>query len=146
MYMKVLQTLLLLSLSLFIFSCNNGEIKNDFNFNAIALKQTKWTGTFEEFYLTSSGEPVYTNANAGIFFDSEKKGRYSLKWDTMTQVTESTFEYHINDKILIIENGGTLKGHWLLIYSDKNKMVLEKGTGGDGAYKGIMTLKINIDF
>ena len=146
MYMKVLQILLLLSLSLFTFSCNKDEDKNDFNFNATVLNQTKWTGTFEESYLTSSGEPVYTNANAGIFFDSEKKGRYSLQWDTMTQVTESTFEYHINDKILIIENGGALNGHWLLVYSDKSKMVLEKGTGGDGAYKGIMTLEKYIDF
>lgn len=59
----------------------------------------------------------------------------------MDQPTESTFEYRIEEKVLIVENGGVLNGHWLLIQSDKDTMGLEKGTNGEGAYKGILTLK-----
>ena len=36
----------------------------------------------------------------------------------MDQPTESTFEYRIEEKVLIIENGEVLNGHWLLIQLD----------------------------
>ena len=36
----------------------------------------------------------------------------------MDQPTESTFEYRIEEKVLIFENGEVLNGHWLLIQLD----------------------------
>ena len=139
--MRIIQILLLFSLSLFLSGCDSDEHKNGLNFSTASLKQTKWKGSFDESYIASFGEPVSTTADAGIFFESETKGRYSLKWDTTDQPTESTFEYRIDEKVLIIENGGVLNGHWLLVRSDKDTLGLEKGTSGEGAYKGILTLK-----
>ena len=139
--MRLVQILLLFSLNLFLSGCDSDDHKNSLNFSAASLKQTQWKGTFDESYIASFGEPVSTTANAGIFFESETRGRYSLKWETMDQPTESTFEYRIEEKVLIVENGGVLNGYWLLTQSDKDTMVLEKGTNGEGAYKGILTLK-----
>lgn len=85
-------------------------------------------------------ESVSSSIKTGIFFISENEGRYSLKWETIDQSTEGTFEYTINEKVLTIKNGTKLNGHWLLIQFDKNKMVLEKGASGESAYKGILTL------
>lgn len=139
--MKIIQTLFLFSIILLLFSCNDDENKESFIFSTTTLRQTQWSGTLNESYIASMDEHVSSTINVGIFFISENKGRYSLKWENIVQPTEDTFEYIVNDKILTIENGTKLNGDWLLIQFDKDKMILEKGTGGENAYKGVLTLK-----
>ena len=138
--MKVVQTLLFFSLSLLLFSCDDEENREDFAFNAITLQQTQWIGTLDESYIASLDEPVSSTIETGIFFISKGEGKYSLKWENIDQPIEDIFEYTIDGKILTIKNGTKLNGNWLLLQFDKHKMVLEKGTGGDKAYKGVLTL------
>lgn len=132
--MKIIQAILIFSLSLILFSCDN-EGKGNLDFSTVSLKQTQWSGTFEETdkYGTST-------ANVGLVFYTENEGRYSVVWETQLK-NEASFKYSIDEKILTITNTGVgLDGRWLLLKSDKDKMVLEKGTGGEGAYKVILTL------
>ncbi|WP_321481057.1 hypothetical protein [uncultured Bacteroides sp.] len=108
--------------------------------NTRSLEQSQWSGTLNETDAWGNGE--YT-AEIGMIFYSESKGRCSVKRGDESPF-EYDFEYSVDAKILIIhEKKGDLDGHWLLIQSDKDKIVLEKGTGGDGAYKGVLTLKRN---
>lgn len=108
--------------------------------NEISLSQTQWTGTLEETDVWGDGK--YT-ANIGMIFYSENTGRCSVKKGD-TSPFQYNFEYVLEDRILTIkEKKGDLDGHWLFIQSDKNKIILEKGTGGDGAYKGTLTLTRN---
>lgn len=87
------------------------------------------------------GAHVSATANMGFFFESEDHGRYSMKWENLDKVNESPFEYTIDDKLFIISNGDYLNGTWLITQFDKDNLVLEKGTNGEGAYKCILTLK-----
>lgn len=130
--------IILLFSTICILSCDVDNDKPDFN--TTSLKQTQWSGTLNESYIASMDNPVLSTIEVGIFFIDDKKGRYSLKWETIVQPTEDIFEYCINDKILTVENGTKLNGNWLLIQFDGNTMVLEKGTSGNGAYKGVLTL------
>lgn len=133
--MKVIQTILLFSLSLLIFSCDEENLVN-----VTSLQQTKWAGALNESYIGSMDEPISSIIGIGIFFISDNEGRYSLKWENIDQATEDTFEYTIDGKVLTIKNGTKLNGNWLFIQSDKDKMILEKGTSGENAYKGTLTL------
>lgn len=133
--MKVIQIILLFSLSLLIFSCDEENLVN-----VTSLQQTKWAGTLNESYIGSMDESISSIIGIGIFFISENEGRYSLKWENIDQATEDTFEYTIDGKVLTIKNGTKLNGNWLFIQSDKDQMILEKGTSGENAYKGTLTL------
>lgn len=138
--MKIIQTILIFSLSLILFSCGDDdkdELNKDEIKNAISLKQTRWAGIFKDTEKYRSG------ASVGLFFYTEKDGRYSLLlgWGTTAVKNEGDFNCSIDEKILTITNTGIeLDGRWLLIQSDKDEMVLEKGTGVNGAYKGTLTL------
>lgn len=121
-------------------SCSN-EGDDNLEFSASFLKQTQWVGTFNESYIGSMGSHISATANTGLFFESKDHGRYSIKWESLTQVTESSFEYAIDDKLFIISNGNYLNGSWLITQFDSDKLVLEKGTNGEGAYKSILTLE-----
>lgn len=141
--MKIIQMLLLFSMGFPLFiSCNDDKKEDHIIFSTTALRQTQWVGTLNESYIASMDVPVSSIIKVGIFFTSESEARYSLKWETMDQPLEATLKYTISDKILTIESNGTeLTGKWLLIQFDKDKMILKKGTGGDNAYKGILTLR-----
>jgi hypothetical protein len=133
--MKVIQKILLFSLCLLIFSCDEENLVN-----VTSLQQTKWAGTLNESYIGSMDEPISSIIGIGLFFISDNEGRYSLKWENIDQATEDTFEYTIDGKVLTIKNGTKLNGNWLFIQSDKDQMILEKGTSGENAYKGTLTL------
>lgn len=78
--MKAFKTMLILSLSLILFSCNKDD-KNDkgnFNFNTTSLKQTQWNGTLKETDGRGNGEHV---AYIGMVFYSETEGKCSVKRD-----------------------------------------------------------------
>lgn len=130
---------------IFIFSlisfygCSNDD--DNLEFSASLLKQTQWVGTLNESYIGAMGTHISATANTGFFFESEDHGRYSIKWENLSQVTESPFEYSIDDKLLIISDGNYLNGSWLITKFDTDKLVLEKGTNGEGAYKCILTLE-----
>lgn len=132
-------------IALYFYIISFGGCSNDgddnLEFNVSFLKQTQWVGTFSESYIGSMGAHVSATANTGLFFESEEYGRYSIKWESMTQVTESPFEYAIDDEIFIISNGNYLSGSWLITQFDLDKLVLEKGTNGEGAYKCILILE-----
>lgn len=135
--MKTFRILLLLSLSLFTFSCDKNNEENNFIFNAEYLKQSQWSGTFTK---TNSGKTE--TANFGVVFYTEADGKYSIKWEYASEAEEGTFDYSINGKMLIVTNG-YIKGNWLLIQLEKDKMVLEQGTGGENAYKATLNLTRN---
>lgn len=79
-------------------------------------------------------ESVTRTFEAGIIFVSDDSGDCSL--DTAVE----PFKYTINEKVLTIQSNSLFKGNWLLVNQSKDRMVLEKGTGGEGAYKAILTL------
>lgn len=91
-------------------------------------------GTLDRSYI-SYGEKVSTTHDVGLIFYSESDGKSNVDTD------ESNFQYSIDERMLIITNGDSfLNGHWLLIGAEKDKLVLENGTGGENAYKGLLTL------
>jgi hypothetical protein len=133
--MKVPQLILAFSLSLILFSCHNDD-NDKFDFSASSLKQTQWKGTFlRELNGRKSTE------SAGIIFYSDNKGLYSV------QGAEYNFEYSIDGKMLKIKDTGDVigdfDGYWLLIESDKNKMVLTNGTGDENDGKATLNLTRN---
>lgn len=131
--MKIIQTILIFSFSLFLFSCNK-ENNNHFGFDTKSLKQTQWTGTLSESFKFDE-QQISRTYNVGIVFYTESNGKCNV------ETNESGFNYSINEKLLTITNGESeMNGRWLLIQLDENKMTLEKGTGGENAYKGILTL------
>ena len=127
--------LLVFAICIFIVSCNESESENGkISFSAESLKQTQWKGILEESFI-ADGQKVSQSYNVGILFYSEKNGRSSV--DTY----ESSFDYSIDNKILTITNGDSdMNGKWLLLQFDDSKMTLEKGTGGQEAYKGVLIL------
>lgn len=133
--MKIIQVIILFSLSLILFSCDN-ENTEALNFSIESLKQTRWAGTFEDSFMEGS-ETVTRTFEAGIIFVSEDSGDCSL--DDAVE----PFKYTVNEKVLTIQSNSLFKGSWLLVNQSKDKMVLEKGTGGEGAYKAILTLTRN---
>lgn len=112
---------------------NDGE---NIEFSIPNLEQTQWTGN-----LMVSDNGKTDNAGIGIVFYSLSDGKYSIKWGYDTETEESIFNYSVNDKFLIIDGWVDIQGNWLLIKSDKNTMVFEKGTGANDAYKATLTLK-----
>jgi len=132
--MKVTQAILAFGLSLILFSCHNDD-DGKLDFSSSSLKQTQWKGSFIRENGGDGGKSVET---MGIVFYSESKGVYSiegLKYD---------FGYSIDGKVLIITGtGGDLEGYWLLIQSDKNKMVLTNGTGEENTGKATLNLTRN---
>lgn len=72
--------------------------------------------------------------DAGIIFISEDNGNCSL------DANVEPFKYTAKEKILSIQSNSLFNGNWLLVNQSKDRMVLEKGTGGEGAYKAILTL------
>lgn len=137
--MNIIKVFLYFTLCLFVLSCQD-DVK-ELNLNGAYLKQTQWVGTFNESYIGSMGAHISATASTGFFFESENHGRYSMKWENLSQANESPFEYTIDDKLFIISNGDYLNGTWLITKFDSNKLVLEKGTNGEGAYKCILTLE-----
>lgn len=116
-------------------SCSNDD--NNFEFSTSLLKQTQWNGTLQETDDWGNGEYV---AYVGLVFLSENMGKCSVKRGD-TSPFEYNFEYSINGNMLYISEGkGDLNGYWLLIHFDENSIIVEKGTGGEGAYKGVLTL------
>lgn len=132
---KTMMGIIILFFSLISFGgCSNDD--DDFEFGTSTLKQTQWIGN-----LTESDNGKTNNANIGIVFYSVSDGKYSIKWDYNTETEESIFNYSIDGNFLIIEGWIDIQGSWLLIQSDKDTMILEKGTGATDAYKATLTLK-----
>lgn len=131
--MKIIQVILICSLSLILFSCDNDDNTEKLSFNVESLKQTRWAGTFEDFFMEGS-KPASRSFEAGVIFVSEDSGDCSL--DTAVE----PFKYTVNGKVLSIQSNSLFKGNWLLVNQSQDRMVLEKGTGGEGAYKAILTL------
>ena len=138
MIMKAIQAVLIVLLSLHLFSCSDD--KDDSRFSETSLKQTQWTGTLYKSY-TSYGESYNYTYKVGVIFYTETEGKTTLTPETSPEkYYESDFKYSIKEKMLNITNGGDLEGYWLLIESDQGKMILEQGTGGENANKKILTL------
>lgn len=137
--MKAFKTMLILSLSLILFSCdkdNKGD-KKSFDFSTTTLKQTRWNGTLKETDDWGKGEYL---AYVGMVFYSETEGRCSVK-RSESSFFEHNFEYSIDGKMITInEKKAKIDGNWFVNQFSKNKMILEKGTSGNGAYKGTLTL------
>ncbi|MCD7923558.1 MAG: hypothetical protein LUI85_02225 [Bacteroides sp.] len=131
--MKIIQAILICSLALILFSCDNDDNTEKLSFNVESLKQTRWAGTFEDFFMEGS-KPTSRSFEAGIIFVSKDSGDCSL--DTAVE----PFKYTVNGKVLSIQSNSLFKGNWLLVNQSQDRMVLEKGTGGEGAYKAILTL------
>ncbi len=137
--MKVIQAILIVSLSLLFFNCGDDD-KNSLNFSAVALKQTQWTGTLYQSYI-SHGESYNNIYNIGVIFYSETEGKTTVTPQTTPENSyDSNFKFSINEKLLSITNGGDIEGQWLLIESNHNKIILEQGTGGKNASKKVLTL------
>lgn len=133
MFMKVIQAVLIVLLSLHLFSCSDD--KDDFKFSETSLKQTQWTGTLVESFKEDNGNPVSFTYKVGIIFYSESEGKASINF------YEKDFQYSIDGKLLNITSvDSDMDGRWLLIQLRDNEMVLEKGTGGEVARKRVLTL------
>lgn len=130
--MKIIQAIIIFSLSLILLSCNNENVENP-TFSIESLKQTRWTGTLEDSFMEGS-ELTTRTFDVGIIFVSEDSGDCSLNTDV------DPFKYNVKEKVLNIQSNSLFNGSWLLVNQSKNRMILEKGTGGEGAYKAILTL------
>lgn len=128
--MKYLRLLLLLvSLGFVLGACKDDETMSlDFD----SLKQTQWSGT-----LYRSDKNL--TFQVGLVFYTENEGKYSLKY--IEDPYERNFTYTIDEKLMVLDTGDPdLTGNWLLIKRKKNQMTWERGTGGAGAKKSILTL------
>lgn len=125
--------LLLFLCTISFISCSDDE-ESSLEFNEAFLKQTQWTGTLDRSYIWY-GEKVSTTHDVGFIFYTESEGKSNVDTD------ESNFQYSIDERMLIIINGDSyLNGHWLLTGAEKDKLVLENSTGGEDAYKAVLTL------
>lgn len=136
--------ILLLFLNLLLLGCGDDNMDN-IDFNVDFLMQTKWKGVLKESSI-SDNQPQTETWSVGLFFITNDGGEYTLQnTDHGRQPLEYTFEYFIDGKILKINQGWgagrSLDGNWLLIQSDQDNLVFEKGTGGEGAHMVTMTLK-----
>ncbi len=135
--MRTIKLMLLLAFGTLLFSCNDND--DEFKFDSSSLKQTKWNGTMNESYLRD-GKELSFKLNVGLLFYSETDGEFSYIYEKEPSPTDGTFKYSIDGKMLIINHALQLSGHWLVVHIDKNKMILEKGTGGDDSYNATITL------
>ncbi|MBK5720178.1 hypothetical protein JGH11_04765 [Dysgonomonas sp. Marseille-P4677] len=135
--MQALRILFLFTMCISFFNCSD----DDFKFSTESLIQTKWKGDLKEYH---KGENI-RNSTVGIIFYNEQEGEYDVKAENASNPTNTEFSYSIEEKVLIIMPSGiTLGGRWIISHSEKNKMTLERGTGSDDGYNGIMTLtKVN---
>lgn len=127
----IIQTLFAFSLGIILFACDNDD--DTFDFSIKSLKQTQWTGTFEDSFVEGS-EFATRTFDAGIIFTSEENGDCSLNANV------EPFKYTVKEKVLSIQSKSLFNGNWLLVNQSKDRMVLEKGTGGEGAYRAILTI------
>jgi len=138
--MKTIKTLLLLSLSILLFSCGDDDNK-DFNFNTDLLNQTQWSGILVESYVSSGEIKTVNKIDIGFIFYTTEKGRYEAK------TGGDDFKYSVEGKMLIIKpaDGSVsteLEGYWLLTNVDAKRetIELELGTGLGDSYKRVLTL------
>lgn len=132
-----IKTFVILFMIIISIACSKDSDNNELNFSEKFLKQTQWKGVLHETDKWGKGEYV---VDIGLVFYTENKGKCSTKRGE-TPPFEYDFDYSINGYMLYIsEMKGDIDGYWLLIQFDDNLIVLEKGTGGDGAYKGVLTL------
>ncbi len=145
--MKTIKALLLLSLSILLFSCGDDDNKYSFNFNADFLNQTQWSGTLIESYVRSDGIKTVHNLDAGFIFYTTEKGRYEASQEGNPVHDTDDFKYSVEGKMLIIKRTDAnvsinFEGYWLLTNVDTKKetIELENGTGGKDSYKRVLTL------
>lgn len=127
----IFQALFAFSLGIILFGCDNND--NTFDFSIKSLKQTRWTGTFED-SIVEGPELATRTFDAGIIFTSEENRDCSL------DANVEPFKYTVKENVLSIQSNSLFNGNWLLVNQSKNRMILEKGTGGEGAHKVILTL------
>ncbi|MEA4978898.1 MAG: hypothetical protein VB075_09380 [Petrimonas sp.] len=126
--------LIISSLFLFLFpGCEDD--KKDFHLDSETLQQTSWEGTLTEIH----GETKIKNSEVSIIFYTSKEGRYDMKRET--DVITEPFTYYVDKKMLFIEQKRVLGGYWFLIEKNKERMVLEQGTGGEFIYKATLVLE-----
>lgn len=139
--MKIIETLSIISLSLIFYNCKDDN-QDNFNFTPEFLNQTQWKGVLTESFVLED-QPYEWIYNVGFFFETTNRCRYSLKLESAERASKDVFGYSVQGKILEVNKSGsgrTLDGSWILIQHDQNRLILEKGTGGDGAHKGRLTL------
>ena len=132
--MKSINALLFLLLSVLLSGCKDNEDTN-LTLDAESLKQTSWSGTRIQTY--NGGEDII-ESSIGIIFYTTKSGEYDIKSESGSD--SEYFEYFVEGKMLFIKENVRLKGYWLVIEKNKNKMVLERSTGGDYSYKDTLVL------
>lgn len=123
--MKILRTLLLLSLGILFFCCekNDENDKNERNliFNADNLKQTGWKG---EITLFSNGK-ADSQGEIRMEFTTENEGICECKLDYFIDPETYTFTYEIKDKLMHIKNPPPyIRGGWILQKFDKDSLVI----------------------
>lgn len=116
------------------------EKAEDLEFTAASLNQTRWKGTFTEINYDGGARNEIRKSEVGFFFVSESKVNYSIFWKHTNNVSElNDYEYAVKDKIVSF-NAVFIRGNWLLTDYDGKKMILEKGTTGERAYRATLEL------
>lgn len=131
---KIVSLFLLL---VFLGACDKNQ--DNLQLTSASLSQTRWNGTLEE--INAEGSLGKTKkSQVGFFFVSESKFNYSILWEGHTQGSDLyDYGYTINNKVISFD-AVFIRGNWHINYYDGKRMVLEKGTSGEGAYKGTLTL------
>lgn len=132
--MKIIKVLLLVLLSILYISCSDND--DDFQFDSESLRQTSWQGTLSESY--NGGETI-KKSDVGFIFYTASEGQYDIKYKD-ADPARTQFSYSIEGKMLLIKPNIELKGYWLLIEKNKDKLVLEQSSGGEYSYKATLTL------
>jgi hypothetical protein len=119
---------------LFFGGCKDSN--NDFenlHLDPESLQQTSWKGSLTETFEDNNVE----ESVIGITFYTQE-GNLGIK--KKAGVMEDTFTYSVDGKMLIVKQNSYLSGKWFLIEKTKNRMVLERHTGGGYVYKGVLIL------
>lgn len=132
--MKIIKILLLLSLSLMLFSCGDDD---DSKLAPDSLKQTSWKGI----YIEGDNE-TGRKGSVGLVFNTDKGGYYDLQY-TEKDNSHGYFRYSLDGKLLVMW-GGSVEGNWLIVSKSKNEMTLERGSGATPATKIRMVLERDI--
>lgn len=121
--MKLLNSFLLLFVSIFLFNCENDDenSNNQLTFSASNLKQTGWEG---EILLLSNGK-VDSRGNISIEFTTEDAGICECKLDYFIDPEIYSFTYEIKDQLIYIKNTPPyIGGGWILQKFDNDSLVI----------------------
>ena len=126
--MKVIRSILMFAVMLFVISCNNEEI---FDVTPQTLAQTVWNAEIQ--YFDENG--IATGNNSCIVeFLSETEGKYSEP----DMNTVERFTYEVDRAIIVIDSGiyTLLNGTWHIVEKSEQLILLQ----GYGPNKVLITL------